>query len=526
RSSYLFAHATSSALVMHGAAIQSKGKSVFMPGKMGNGKSLLTSWLLAQKYSYLSDQLICLSPEEYSLVGLPCPLSLPQADLSLVEAMIKELSPHDVERFMKKSSETLFSHRIFTDESPLASTQLSLLLFSEYKEGTALLFEPLSSAQAAQRLMSCLANSHHLRLHGFPQIAALTRQVPALSMHYADFSQLENILPAIINFTLESSCSPQALQNLIQAFTHLTPQQPPLPSFPLQQATPRRTKRKITIGMATYDDFDGVYFSIQALRLYHPEVINQCEILVIDNHPDGPCAKSLKELEESMDNYRYIPLPLVQGTAAGRNALFQHASGDYVLCIDCHVLLVPGAIKKLIAYFTANPASNDLIQGPMIDDDLQTVFTHFQPIWQEGMYGVWGNDPRAENPAGEPIEIPMQGLGLFACRKAAWLRFHPRFYGFGGEEGYIHEKFRQAGGKTLCLPFLRWLHRFARPMGTPYSVEWQDRIHNYLLGFEELGLDTLPIQKHFIELLGSDIAQSIFKKATAKINSYEALPRF
>ena len=24
--------------------------------------------------------------------------------------------------------------------------------------------------------------------------------------------------------------------------------------------------------MATYDDYDGVYFSVQAIRLYHPEV--------------------------------------------------------------------------------------------------------------------------------------------------------------------------------------------------------------------------------------------------------------
>ena len=32
--------------------------------------------------------------------------------------------------------------------------------------------------------------------------------------------------------------------------------------------------------MATYDDFDGVYFTIQALRLYHPEIMKFCEILV------------------------------------------------------------------------------------------------------------------------------------------------------------------------------------------------------------------------------------------------------
>jgi hypothetical protein len=70
----------------------------------------------------------------------------------------------------------------------------------------------------------------------------------------------------------------------------------------------------------------------------------------------------------------------------------------------------------------------------------------------------------------------MQGLGVFSCRKAAWLGFNPAFRGFGGEEGYIHEKFRQAGARTLCLPFLRWGHRFGRPAGVPYPVLLNDKV--------------------------------------------------
>ena len=95
----------------------------------------------------------------------------------------------------------------------------------------------------------------------------------------------------------------------------------------------------------------------------------------------------------------------------------------------------------------------------------------------------------------------MQGLGLFACRKAAWPAFNDRFRGFGGEEGYIHGKFRAAGGKTLCLPYLRWLHRFGRPGGVPYPIRWEDRILNYFAGFNELGWDTEPVKAHFAEKL-------------------------
>src|SRR5262249_52441405 len=102
-----------------------------------------------------------------------------------------------------------------------------------------------------------------------------------------------------------------------------------------------------------------------------------------------------------------------------------------------------------------------------------------------------------ENPDGKPFEIPMQGMGLFSCRRDAWPGFHPGFRGFGGEEGYIHEKFRSLGRRCLCLPWLRWVHRFQRPEGVPYSLRMVDRLINYLIGHRELGLDEAPVLKHF-----------------------------
>jgi hypothetical protein len=96
----------------------------------------------------------------------------------------------------------------------------------------------------------------------------------------------------------------------------------------------------------------------------------------------------------------------------------------------------------------------------------------------------------------------MQGLGLFACRKAAWPGFNRKFRGFGGEEGYIHEKFRRQGGRVLCLPFLRWAHRFDRPSGTRYENRWEDRIRNYLIGWHELGMDSQATLEHFCGFIG------------------------
>ncbi len=277
-------------------------------------------------------------------------------------------------------------------------------------------------------------------------------------------------------------------------------------------------KPVLTIGMATYDDYDGVYFTAQSIRLYHPEITDETEILLIDNHPDGPCAAELKSLQHWIAGYRYFPWNRTSGTSV-RDMVFREAAGEFVLCIDSHVLFAPGVLRKLIDYFTANPGTPDLLQGPLLYDDLRTISSHMEPRWSSGMFGVWGNDPRANEPAAEPFEIVMHGLGAFACRRAAWPGFNPRLTGFGSEEGYIQEKFRRAGGRTLCLPFLRWVHRFGRPMGVRYRNEWEDRIRNYLIVANELGQDSSQVIAHFREFIGAEAADRIVASVTEELSN-------
>jgi hypothetical protein len=261
---------------------------------------------------------------------------------------------------------------------------------------------------------------------------------------------------------------------------------------------------KLTIGIACYDDFDGVYFTVQALRLFHAEAIRDCELVVVDNHPDSPAGSMVRDflvgwVKGDVRQARYIPMPDVVGTSAPRDRVFREAAGDAVLCLDAHVLIHPGAIRRLIDYYDAHPDSRDLVSGPMVYDDLKNFATHFRDEWRAEMWGVWDTDIRGEDPNSEPIEIPAMGLGLFSCRKAAWLGFNDKFRGFGGEEFYIHEKFRQAGAKCLCLPFLRWTHRFGRPNGVQYPLTRWHKVRNYVLGHRELGLPLDPVKAHFVD---------------------------
>jgi ribosomal protein S15P/S13E len=264
----------------------------------------------------------------------------------------------------------------------------------------------------------------------------------------------------------------------------------------------------ITIGMATHDDFDGVYFSIMSLVLYHKELLDQIEILVIDNNPESVHGEAVRGLCRRVRQASYVPAGEYQGTAV-RERVFAEAKGKVAVCMDCHVFLHAGAVASLIDHFKQNPNSKDLLHGPPFYDNHDEYSTHMRPEWNGGFFGRWDSDPRGLDINGEPFDISLQGMGLFAFLKSRWLGFNHRFRGFGGEEGCIHEKFRQNGGRVLCLPFLRWTHRFDRPNAPSYPNRWQDRIRNYLIGWHELNLDYKPVLEHFSSHLNYSQAASV-----------------
>jgi glycosyltransferase involved in cell wall biosynthesis len=289
-------------------------------------------------------------------------------------------------------------------------------------------------------------------------------------------------------------------------------------------------------------------------------LLNDIEFLIVDNDPN-PNNKHRKELIQfagGMDsNVRVFWANGVQGTSTSRNAVIKHAKGEFVLVMDSHVLLCPVAatIAKLFQFIRFNRDADDIFSGPLVYDNLNAESTHFNDAWGSQMWGQWRtswdctcNEFRfsIENGAGDicemrdvitqkphsecpkcgnklgnisyyghesilakggydlsgnedaPFEIFSQGLGMFLVRRESWLGFNPHTVGFGGEEGYIHEKYRKAGRKAICLPFLRWLHRFHRPDGVTYPLTVFNKVRNYVLEFMEIGKPLDEIRHHFV----------------------------
>jgi hypothetical protein len=524
RVSFLLVDDLRDAIALHAAALCQENRFVLLPGRSGSGKTRLSLWYRAQGFDLGTDEVMTASPGakgtgEVVLSGV---LARPVILKALGEAN-PLLRPGETPAAQQNSSCGLLLK--IEDVTPWTrrTVDRGIIVFPRFTPGGPFNVTALTPGEACLRLIESCLNARNLPRGGLPLASLLARRAPAISLEYGETRQLDGTLDVLTRQILAAPIARDDLAAVCEAFTARAAMRSALvaessaspqtsvdtPKRAIPAPTEKRFPRRLTVGMATYDDYDGAYFTIQSIRLNNPELEGALEFVVIDNNPGGACSATLSDLGKWIDGYRYVPCGEWNGTAV-RNVVFEESSSPFVLCIDSHVLIVPGALSKLISYFESDPESRDLVQGPLIYDDLRTQSTHMEPQWRAGMYGTWANDPRGDDPAASGFDIAMQGLGLFACRRAAWPGFNPKFRGFGGEEGYIHEKIRQRGGRTLCLPFLRWMHRFGRPLGAPYVNRWEDRMRNYVIGFTELGLDTAEMEAHFAELLGAETAARIF----------------
>ena len=285
-----------------------------------------------------------------------------------------------------------------------------------------------------------------------------------------------------------------------------TPTAPPN-LFNQEPSTKNQQRSKLTIGMATFRDWPGVWATIQSIRLNHPECLDEIEIVVVDNDPQGDPDSGRESSHSSKCKglcarigAKYDHFTAVAGTAAAKGRIFDLATSPAVLVLDCHVILPAGSLRRLIDWFAARPDSKDLYQGPCIGDGGydDIIGTHFHPAWGSLMYGQWAHDAQGLA-SGEPFEIPMQGCFMFACNKSAWPGFHPLLRGFGPEEFHLHQRIRRNGGKCYCIPWLRGCHRFGNPAGSsPPGLHPSNRLRGHLITHLDTGEPALTeIRKHF-----------------------------
>ena len=154
--------------------------------------------------------------------------------------------------------------------------------------------------------------------------------------------------------------------------------------------------------MAHYDDFDGAYFTIQDIRKElvfnnRGDLLSQIEFVIVDNNPESKHGDGLKKFSNYNIPYtsdvQYYKFEDNFGTSSTRDKVIEIAKGDFVLVMDCHVLLCPvvDVIVGLFDFMEKNKETDHLYSGPLVHDCMLMSYTHFNDEWDKGMWGKWAS---------------------------------------------------------------------------------------------------------------------------------------
>ena len=192
RATYHFADRCADGPVFHGGCVGWEGQATLLVGGSGSGKTCLTTFLLTQGLDYLTDELIFVSdPAENPVCqGFARPLNLKNS----ARALFPDLTQHPA------ALATPFGSLIHPDSALALAQQpgkvvrqarLVRIIFPTYRAGKAFEFAPLSKAKAVLLLMQNLINARNLPEHGFRLVSALCQSVPAYTLQYSDFEQID-----------------------------------------------------------------------------------------------------------------------------------------------------------------------------------------------------------------------------------------------------------------------------------------------------------------------------------------------
>lgn len=255
--------------------------------------------------------------------------------------------------------------------------------------------------------------------------------------------------------------------------------------------------RKLTIGIMHSGTYCSIHSTLQAIRMYHSEVLNKIEIIVLDSHPmqtDGDKLKlSLLSGELRGIPVRYMANNRCTGTSY-KALISEHVSTPYFLYIEPGTLLSAGSIEKLINYFDNNLDKGfGILQGVEFDFTLQNYVTHTNFEWCDGKFGHDAKDVRVELSSDNAFEVDGVRLKTFAYRVDAVknIKLFGTKFTLNSENMdnlYCDRALRNAGLKIGCLPFLKYT--CSEPSASDkvkFRIESTD-VYNYTMAFLELNM--------------------------------------
>lgn len=197
---------------LHAASVSYQGQALVIPANSGAGKSTLTTWLVAQGFDYLTDELILVYPDGH-IEGIGRPIQIKSHGIEPIKHLIAESSLVRRGKMVNAIPIGALSRSNAIDRAE----GIALFLFPKYSKEAEFEFKQLSSAEAGLKLMANHVNARNLEGHGFRAMMALMRETPSYALEYGGFKTLPADFKSQIQDVLASNANSKR-QRSIRSF--------------------------------------------------------------------------------------------------------------------------------------------------------------------------------------------------------------------------------------------------------------------------------------------------------------------
>ena len=277
RVSFLLVDDLRDAIALHAAALCQENRFVLLPGRTGFGKTRLSLWYRTLGFDLGTDEVMTASPgtDGASEVAVSGVLARPVILKALGDANTL-LRPGEAPAAQQNSSCGLLLRIEGVTPWTRRTVDRIIIVFPRFTPGAQFNVTALTPGEACLRLIESCLNARNLPRGGLSLASLLARRASAISLIYGETRQLDGTLDVLTRQVLATPIAADDLAALCEAFSaraamRTTPVAESSASAQTSVDTPKRAipaptekrfPRRLTVGMATYDDYDGAYFTI------------------------------------------------------------------------------------------------------------------------------------------------------------------------------------------------------------------------------------------------------------------------
>lgn len=171
-------------LLLHAASVERDGRGLVLTGESGSGKSTLSALLGARGWRFMGDEFVLLDPESGAMMPFPRPVSLKNASIAALEAILPDA------RFGPRLIGTPKGDICHLKPDPAAIAAMHipamprLILFPRF--GFEAAVRDVPPGETFVRLTQASTNYTTLGERGFDALTRLVTTVPAKAIDYPD----------------------------------------------------------------------------------------------------------------------------------------------------------------------------------------------------------------------------------------------------------------------------------------------------------------------------------------------------